>query len=103
MSVTLKGNPITLSGSIPAVGDDAPAFSGTAQDLSSKSLADYAGKVVLISSVPSLDTGVCDASTRRFKEGQVDARAGARRRRRGSVQPESRATCGRRGASPRRG
>jgi len=74
MAVTLKGNPITLAGAQPTVGEPAPNFSGTAQDLSSKSLSDFAGKVVIISSVPSLDTGVCDASTRKFNEeiGKLD-------------------------------
>ena len=48
------------------VGAQAPDFSLIATDLSSKSLADYAGKVKLISVIPSIDTGVCSDQTRRF-------------------------------------
>ena len=48
------------------VGAQAPDFSLIANDLSSKSLADYAGKVKVISVIPSIDTGVCSDQTRRF-------------------------------------
>ena len=48
------------------VGAQAPDFSLIANDLSSKSLADYAGKVTVISVIPSIDTGVCSDQTRRF-------------------------------------
>ena len=50
------------------VGAQAPDFTLIANDLSEKSLADYAGKVKVISVVPSVDTGVCSAQTRRFNE-----------------------------------
>ncbi len=49
-----------------AVGAAAPDFSLIANDLSSRSLADYAGKVKVISVIPSIDTGVCADQTRRF-------------------------------------
>ena len=49
-----------------AVGTAAPDFNLIANDLSSKSLADYAGKVKVISVIPSIDTGVCADQTRRF-------------------------------------
>ena len=49
-----------------AVGAAAPDFNLIANDLSSKSLADYAGKVKVISVIPSIDTGVCADQTRRF-------------------------------------
>ena len=49
-----------------AVGAPAPDFTLIANDLSSKSLADYAGKVKVISVIPSIDTGVCADQTRRF-------------------------------------
>ncbi|MBP1154771.1 MULTISPECIES: thiol peroxidase [unclassified Paenibacillus] len=65
---TLKGNPITLVGTQVQVGDKAPDFTVNKNLLETASLADYAGKVKLISVVPSLDTGVCDAQTRRFNE-----------------------------------
>lgn len=64
--LTFKGNPLTLLGDALAAGDTAPDFSLTANDLSKVTLGDSAGKIRLISVVPSLDTGVCDAQTRRF-------------------------------------
>lgn len=65
---TLKGNPITLVGPELKVGEQAPDFTLNKDLLTEATLADYAGKVKLISVVPSLDTGVCDAQTRRFNE-----------------------------------
>lgn len=67
-NVTFKGNPITLLGSEVKVGDQAPDFKVLANDLSEVTLADTKGKVRIFSVVPSLDTGVCDAQTRRFNE-----------------------------------
>ncbi len=67
-AITLKGNPMTLVGPELKPGDAAPAFSLKANDMSDKTLADYAGKVKLISVVPSLDTPVCDTETRAFNE-----------------------------------
>ena len=64
----LQGNPVQLSGDLPAVGSTAPDFSLTAGDLSDVSLASYAGKKKLLNIVPSLDTGVCAASTKKFNE-----------------------------------
>lgn len=66
--LTFKGGPLTLLGNKLSVGDPAPAFKLTANDLSPVTLDDSAGKVRLISVVPSLDTGVCDKQTRRFNE-----------------------------------
>ena len=54
------------------VGAKAPDFILIANDLSQKSLADYAGKAKVISVVPSIDTGVCSAQTRRFNEAAAD-------------------------------
>ena len=71
-AVTLKGNPMTLVGDELKVGDAAPEFHLKATDMSDKSLADYAGKVKLISVVPSLDTPVCDTETRKFNESASD-------------------------------
>ncbi|TBL81309.1 thiol peroxidase [Paenibacillus thalictri] len=65
---TFKGNPLTLVGPELKAGDKAPDFKLNANLLEQVSLANYAGKVKLISVVPSLDTGVCDAQTRRFNE-----------------------------------
>lgn len=67
-AVTFKGNPMTLSGEALTVGQPAPAFTLTAQDMSDKTLADYAGKVVILSTVPSLDTPVCQVQTKKFNE-----------------------------------
>lgn len=72
----LQGNPVQLSGDLPAVGTTAPDFSLTAGDLSDVSLATYAGKKKLFNIVPSLDTGVCATSTKKFNEmmaGRADA------------------------------
>ncbi|MCR8643896.1 thiol peroxidase [Paenibacillus sp. N1-5-1-14] len=65
---TFKGAPLTLVGPELKVGDQAPDFTVNKNLLTEATLADYAGKVKLISVVPSLDTGVCDAQTRRFNE-----------------------------------
>ncbi len=65
--VTFKGNPVTLVGNEVKVGDQAPNFHVLANDLSPVTLDTYQG-VRIISAVPSLDTGVCDAQTRRFNE-----------------------------------
>lgn len=65
---TLKGNPITLVGPELKVGDKAPDFRLNKSLTEEVTLADFAGKIKLISVVPSLDTGVCDAQTRRFNE-----------------------------------
>ncbi len=67
-SITFKGNPVTLLGNEVKVGDKAPDFKVLANDLSAVTLADSKGHVRLISVVPSIDTGVCDAQTRRFNE-----------------------------------
>lgn len=66
--ITFKGNPFTLLGPEVTVGDKAPDFAAVDTGLQPVSLATYAGKVKIISSVPSLDTPVCDTETRRFNE-----------------------------------
>ncbi|HEX9652277.1 MAG TPA: thiol peroxidase [bacterium] len=67
-AVTLKGKPLTLLGSALKVGDKAPDFKALANDLSEIGLDADSGKVRLYLSVPSLDTAVCDAETKRFNE-----------------------------------
>lgn len=62
-----KGN-VTLVGPELKVGDKAPAFTAVANDLSTVESSAYSGKVRIISSVPSLDTGVCDTQTRKFNQ-----------------------------------
>jgi thiol peroxidase len=66
--VTFKNNPVTLLGNEVKVGDKAPDFTVLANDLSPVTLKDSEGKIRLFATVPSLDTGVCDAETRRFNE-----------------------------------
>lgn len=67
-AATLQGSPLTLIGKEVKAGDKAPDFSVSKDLVTEVSLKDYAGKIKLISVVPSLDTGVCDFQTRRFNE-----------------------------------
>lgn len=64
---TFKGNNITLQGNPVKVGDQAPDFAALTTSLEEVTLASYPGKK-LISVIPSIDTGVCDAQTREFNE-----------------------------------
>ena len=66
--IKLGGSPIHTVGELPKKGDKAPDFKLTRGDLKDVSLADYAGKKKILNILPSLDTGVCAASTRRFNE-----------------------------------
>lgn len=63
---TVGGNPVTLLGPEIKVGDQAPDFKVNKDLMTEVSLSDYAGKIKLISVVPSVDTATCDAQTRRF-------------------------------------
>lgn len=65
--ITMRGNPVTLVGKPIEIGQDAPDFTVIDNEMNEVSLKDTSG-VRLIASVPSLDTGVCDAETRRFNE-----------------------------------
>lgn len=65
-AVTLHGNPLTLVGDQIQTGRPAPDVVLVNNDMQPVSLADYKGKIVILSSVPSLDTPVCDMQTRRF-------------------------------------
>ncbi len=66
--ITLKGNPIHTNGDLPAAGSTAPDFRLTTNELNDVGLEDFAGKRKILSIVPSLDTGVCAESTRKFNE-----------------------------------
>lgn len=66
--VTFGGNPATLIGPEIKIGEKAPNFTVVDNGLAAKSLADFEGKIKVISVVPSLDTGVCDAQTRWFNQ-----------------------------------
>lgn len=67
-TITLQGNPFETVGNLPAVGAEAPAFTLVKTDLSEVGLGDFAGKTVILNIYPSVDTGICAASTRRFNE-----------------------------------
>lgn len=64
--ITFKGNPVATSGDLPKVGAAAPAFTLTKNDLSPVSEKDLAGKNVVLNIFPSIDTGVCATSVRKF-------------------------------------
>lgn len=66
--ITLKGNPFNTSGNLPKVGVKAPEFSLIKNDLSTATLADFKGSKVVLNIFPSLDTGTCAASVRRFNK-----------------------------------
>ncbi len=66
--ITLKGNPCNTCGDLPAVGSAAPDFTLVAGDLSDAKLANFSGKNIVISIVPSLDTPTCATSTKKFNE-----------------------------------
>ncbi len=67
-SVQFKGSSLKVTGTPLSEGDLFPEIELTAPDLGKVSLSKYKGRVMLISVVPSLDTGVCDAQTRRFND-----------------------------------
>jgi thiol peroxidase len=67
-TVTLRGNPIPLGGNEVKSGQDAPDFTAIDNNLQPVRLSEAKGKVVILSSVPSVDTPVCDKETRRFNE-----------------------------------
>ena len=64
--ITFKGNPIATVGTLPAVGTKAPDFKLTKTDLADVSLKDFAGRKVILNIFPSIDTGVCATSVRKF-------------------------------------
>ncbi len=66
--ITFKGNPIHTAGNLPKVGERAPDFTLTKDDLSDTSLKDYKGKRLILNIFPSLDTPVCATSVRKFNE-----------------------------------
>ena len=67
-NITMKGSPLTLVGTLPEIGQDCPDCMLVGNDLSGIKLSDYAGNICVITSVPSLDTGVCNTMTRKFNE-----------------------------------
>ena len=67
-TIKFKGNPLTLVGNLPSVGDTAPDFEVLDNNLSPVKLSNFKGKTLVICSVPSLDTSVCDTEVRKFNE-----------------------------------
>jgi len=67
-SITFKGQEIRTSGELPPAGAEAPDFQLARTNLSEASLKDYAGKRKILNIFPSIDTGVCATSVRKFNE-----------------------------------
>jgi thiol peroxidase len=67
-TVTFKGSTVKVSGELPVVGTKAPDFKLVGSGLNEISLADFKGKRVVLNIFPSLDTGVCATSVRKFNE-----------------------------------
>ena len=63
-NVNLDGNPIDVSGKFLETGDNAPPFTLTNSGLEEVTLDNWAGKRKILNIIPSIDTGVCAASTR---------------------------------------
>src|SRR2546428_10808183 len=75
-AVTLRGNPITLGGPELKPGQGAPDFTALDNGLKPVKLSEATGKVIILSSVPSLDTPTCDTETRRFNQEAAKLGAG---------------------------
>jgi len=66
--ITFAGNPLTLLGSLTKEGNKAQEFTALNNQLQPVKLSDFAGKIKIISVVPSIDTGICEAQTRWFNK-----------------------------------
>ncbi|MFL0352822.1 thiol peroxidase [Xanthomarina sp. GH4-25] len=67
-TVTLHGDNIQTSGTLPEVGIKAPDFKLTTNELGTKSLSDFSGNKVVLNIFPSVDTGTCAQSVRQFNQ-----------------------------------
>ena len=67
-TVHFQGNPVSVAGTIPAVGSKADPFTLVAKDLTDVTLSQFAGKRKVLNVFPSIDTGVCAASVRKFNQ-----------------------------------
>ena len=72
-TITLEGSSINTNGDLPAIGKSAPDFVLTDTDLGDVTLASFKGKRKLLNIVPSLDTGVCATSTKKFNDHANDS------------------------------
>ena len=70
-TITFKGNPVQTTGDLPVKGTTAPDFTLVKGDLSEVKLSEFRGKQVVLNIFPSLDTGTCAASVRRFNKDAV--------------------------------
>ena len=66
--IEINGNPLTLVGEMVKTGDIAQDFSVMSNELKPVKLSEFAGKKIILSVMPSIDTPVCAAQTRRFNE-----------------------------------
>ncbi|MDR8409633.1 thiol peroxidase [Nonomuraea sp. 3-1Str] len=66
--ITFKGNPVTVGGTFPEPGDTAPEFRLVGKDLADVTLGSFGSSVKVLNIFPSVDTGVCAASVRRFNQ-----------------------------------
>jgi thioredoxin-dependent peroxiredoxin len=66
--ITFKGNAVRTAGQLPAVGTMAPDFRLTGTDLADIQLSTLRGKKVVLNIFPSIDTGICAASARKFNQ-----------------------------------
>lgn len=67
-AITLQGNPINTIGNLPKTGEKAPNFELVAGDLSRKNISDFKGHKLVLNIFPSVDTGTCATSVRKFNE-----------------------------------
>jgi thiol peroxidase len=67
-SITIGGDPINTTGELPEKGSKALDFNLVAEDLSTKTLADYSGQTLLLNIFPSVGTGICASSVREFNK-----------------------------------
>ena len=71
-NITLKGSAVHTSGNLPAKGSKAPDFTLVKSDLSEVTLSNYAGKKLVLNVFPSIDTGTCAMSVRKFNQQASD-------------------------------
>ncbi len=67
-TITIKGNPVHTSGSLPKAGDMLPNFELINNDLGKVTLDDFKGVRLVLNIFPSLDTGICASSVRNFNK-----------------------------------
>jgi thioredoxin-dependent peroxiredoxin len=67
-TITLKGSPVTTSGSLPKVGSKVSSFVLTKADLADTTMDAFAGKRIVFNIFPSIDTGICALSVKRFNK-----------------------------------